>query len=471
MPSCSNSSNINSSINTLNVTQGSGGSRLLTSISVSEAPGITIGNVIRYDVASSGYTASKADTLPNSEVFGIVESYSSATNRFSVVLHGSISIDESNLATIPEFPTGGSGGNDIYFLSGSTAGLLQNVAPSATSNVIKPIYQRAPHGVFSGSVVNYIGYKLGGNAQAALDTNTLFAQVGSVQFVFDNAAYSDFFSEEETKLKQYGLNYTGTPRPAPYFAQPATTPIDWNLEHLRIDNDFTLLREIDFPEFSVRIMPMFNGGWVERIRINENQVVDNTFIGRTVRQLSHSQYSDSTVSTSCYGQIIDWDVDNRYLYIRRPAYRSSNLNNTRSTLLFETSALLPSSGQITIFPNADFTGIPVTRTITTTDVSIQFFGYITSKMMWSSTLPGSSPFEFDSIFDPFNLDIPGSINQFSRLYMKIKNKGISLSVPDNLTMKNITAQAITLTTPNPDYDINTKIEQLIDRMNRNNLIP
>ena len=62
MPSCSNSSNINSTINSLSVTQG--GSRLL--VSVPFVSGLTLGNVIRYDVPTAGYTASKAYLVENS---------------------------------------------------------------------------------------------------------------------------------------------------------------------------------------------------------------------------------------------------------------------------------------------------------------------------------------------------------------------------------------------------------------------
>ena len=107
MPSCSNSSNINSSINSLSVTQG--GSRLL--VSVPYVAGLTNGQVIRYDVATTGYTASKANLAETSEVFGVIESYDASNSTFGVVIYGSANLDSSKFADMGS--GGGSGGNDI----------------------------------------------------------------------------------------------------------------------------------------------------------------------------------------------------------------------------------------------------------------------------------------------------------------------------------------------------------------------
>ena len=182
MPSCSTSSNILASYNTLNVTQG--GSRLLVSIPTSSAPGISAGDVIRYDVLTSGYTASKADSAPNSEVFGVVETYSPV--NLNIVIYGSITLDSNKFADMGS--AGGCGGNDIYFLSGQTAGVLQNLAPSDLNQIIKPIYQAAPHGSFSGVVVNYLGYKIGGEIQASfLDGEA----VGSIQTIIGDGDFEE----------------------------------------------------------------------------------------------------------------------------------------------------------------------------------------------------------------------------------------------------------------------------------------
>ena len=174
MPSCSNSSNISSSMNAFTVVQG--GSRLSTEIK--RVPGLTFGSVIRYDVISAGYTASQANSAAGSEVFGVVESYNSSTDYFNVIIYGSINLPSSALATI-DGSTGGSGGNDIYFLSGTTAGILQNLAPSDLNYVVKPVYQAAPHGTFSGVVMNYLGYRIGGDIEASLKDTEL----GNIQII------------------------------------------------------------------------------------------------------------------------------------------------------------------------------------------------------------------------------------------------------------------------------------------------
>ena len=150
MPSCSNSSNIQSSVNSISVTQG--GSRLL--VSVPYSAGLTLGHVIRYDVASTGYTASKANLADTSEVFGVIESHDTATNQFNVVMYGSVSLSPAKFADMGS--GGGSGGNDIYFLSGTTAGILQNLAPTNLDHIIKPVYQASPHGSYTGVIVNYL---------------------------------------------------------------------------------------------------------------------------------------------------------------------------------------------------------------------------------------------------------------------------------------------------------------------------
>lgn len=182
MPSCSNSSNISSSLNAFTVVQG--GSRLATEIK--RVSGLTFGNVIRYDVISAGYTAAKADDAASSEVFGVIEGYNSATDNFDVVIYGSINLSSSALYAI-DGTTGGSGGNDIYFLSGTTAGVLQNLAPTNLNHIIKPVYQAAPHGSFSGVVMNYLGYRIGGDIEASLKDTEL----GNVQIIIGSDQFQN----------------------------------------------------------------------------------------------------------------------------------------------------------------------------------------------------------------------------------------------------------------------------------------
>lgn len=208
MPSCSNSSNISSTLNAISVSQG--GSRLI--VAVPYVAGLTDGNVIRYDVPSSGYTASKANDAPNSEVFGVIEGYDAATNKFNVVIYGSISINASRLADMGS--GGGSGGNDVYFLSGNTAGILQNLAPTNPDHIIKPVYQVSPHGSYSGVVVNYLGYRIGGEIQGFVEDTEL----GNLQILVGNNNFANGFidasishslpiSDYSDYYEKYGTQY------------------------------------------------------------------------------------------------------------------------------------------------------------------------------------------------------------------------------------------------------------------------
>lgn len=202
MPSCSTSSNITSLITNISTTLG--GSRLVVPLTL--VGGFTAGQVIRYDT-TSGFTASKADTAPNSEVFGVIEGYNSTTSLYDVVLYGSININSSKLADMGS--GGGSGGNDIYFLSGQTAGVLQNLAPSNTDHIVKPVYQAAPHGTYTGVVVNYLGYKITGDIVAqSLDGNS----VGEVQTIIGNSDFDDGYVDasisHELPISEYPEFYS-----------------------------------------------------------------------------------------------------------------------------------------------------------------------------------------------------------------------------------------------------------------------
>ena len=201
MPSCSNSSNISSSITALNVIQG--GSRLLAEVPF--VSGITAGTVVRYNVPTSGWTASKADDAASSEVFGVVESYDTATTKYNVVIYGSINLNSSVLADMGS--GGGSGGNDIYFLSGVTAGRLQNLAPTNLSHIVKPVYQAAPHGSYSGVIINYLGYRIGGDIESTEDDGDL----GNIQIVVGSNNFSEGYVDasisHELPIADYGEFY------------------------------------------------------------------------------------------------------------------------------------------------------------------------------------------------------------------------------------------------------------------------
>lgn len=275
MPSCSNSSNIQASINSLSVTQG--GSRLL--ISVPYVSGLTTGNVIRYDVPTSGYTASKANLAENSEVFGVIEGYDSTSSTFSVVIYGSVSLDSTKFADMGS--GGGSGGNDIYFLSGSTAGVLQNLAPTDLTHIVKPVYQISPHGSYTGVVVNYLGYKIGGDVQASFLDGEL---LGKLQFVLGDDAFEEGY-------------------------------VDASISHeLPID---------DYPEFYAKFGTQY--GYVEKVTTLET--VPGSVVPTLVATQSSSDYS---------GTVVAAEYANKNIYLQKEA--STDLASTSKQISISTNA-------------------------------------------------------------------------------------------------------------------------------------
>jgi hypothetical protein len=155
MPS-SVSSNIKSANTVVNLSN-DGGNRLSTQILASQVlnpPGISAGNAIHYSIADTKYRQSKADNPATAEVFGVVESIDLSGN-LNVVMLGSIALTGGI-----QIGDGGSGGHDIFFLSGMTAGVLQSLPPTDPNHIVKPVYQVAPHGNYTGMVMNYIGYRV-----------------------------------------------------------------------------------------------------------------------------------------------------------------------------------------------------------------------------------------------------------------------------------------------------------------------
>ena len=269
MPSCSNSSNIRASFSTLSVNQG--GSRLL--VNIPYVSGLTTGQVIRYSLSAAGYTgytAAKADTPPNSEVFGVIESYESTPQSFNVVIYGSINIESNKLLNAGS--GGGSGGNDIYFLSGLTAGYLQNLAPSNPAHIVKPVYQVAPHGSYTGVVVNYIGYKVGGDIEAFTDSGE---SVGNIQFLLGSSTFEPSY-------------------------------VDASIQHE--------LPVSDYPEFYSAFST--NYGYVEKITVTET-------VTNVIRNGSTTQQTSSYSGTVA-------DIGTNIIYVRKSA--GSSLASSNKTL-------------------------------------------------------------------------------------------------------------------------------------------
>ena len=189
MASCNtNSSNLLGNLNINSIT--SSGARLLMTHPlsgfsggiISGLPGddgVTAGDAIRYDndidsTSYQKYVKAQANTPANCEVIGIVESVTPVnpsdptTGVVTVIIQGQINYPSTKLVNATHIDaeaglSGAAGGQDVYFLSAATAGVLQNLAPTEPTQVIKPIYQVAPDSPWTGQVVNYIGYQAGGS--------------------------------------------------------------------------------------------------------------------------------------------------------------------------------------------------------------------------------------------------------------------------------------------------------------------
>lgn len=141
--------------------------------------GITNGDAIRFEPTPFGttgtYKKSQANNNENAEVVGVVESVDNS-GVLTVVLRGMMSHPTTNFsysADIYGSTLGASGGNDIFFLSGSTAGGFQNLAPTEPGSIAKPVLQRIADtsGTYNYQVLNYIGYQIGGDLIAETQSN------------------------------------------------------------------------------------------------------------------------------------------------------------------------------------------------------------------------------------------------------------------------------------------------------------
>jgi hypothetical protein len=192
--------------NTNNIDISNSGARLLMSHPISgfsggvmsiplggtyNGDGVTAGDVIRYDTDpdSSSYqkfTKAKGDVSEHAEVVGVIESMQgdSGFEVVNVVLSGQINFPTARFATADYQPSsrigGASGGNDVYFLSGVTAGGISNLAPNVSGQIAKPILQVANDGVFNAHVVNYIGYQIGGNVAGQTEPTNVEGAISEV---------------------------------------------------------------------------------------------------------------------------------------------------------------------------------------------------------------------------------------------------------------------------------------------------
>jgi len=367
MASCSNSSNIRSSVNAITITNG-GGSRLLATLP--SIAGVTAGQVIRYDVLAAGYTTAIASDASTSEVFGVVEAYNSTTNTMNVVVYGSINMPNTYVFDMGS--GGGCGGNDIYFLSGTTKGALQNLAPVETNYVIKPIYQVAPHGNFTGIVMNYLGYKIGGDVEASLVETQA---VGSISYVLGGSLRETTFED--------GV-------------------VEANVSHA--------LPISSYSEFYNLFGLSF--GYVERLHTT-------TTIPASVNINQTASQTASPTAPPYDGKVFAIDTSNNYLLISRPpdAPRAEPSKPILITV---------ASGTVSI----PIDSTEIYATLTPTIQTNQTFQY----GLWDNS--------------------PISLGE--KITLKVKPKGIQVSIPDTVTVVNLVASGISLA----GQDLNARISAL-----------
>jgi len=122
------------------------------------ANSFAVGDVVRYDVASTSFVKAQADSATNSEVVGVVSEASA--NSFSVVYSGEI--DLTSVSTLSGFS------GPVLFLTSSVAGGLTANPPSAIGSVVKPLVVRNA-ATNQYVVTNFLGTQIGGSSTVAID--------------------------------------------------------------------------------------------------------------------------------------------------------------------------------------------------------------------------------------------------------------------------------------------------------------
>ena len=206
------------------------GSQLKVDV-VQASHGFTAGNVIRFDVASNGYTLAQADSPANAEVCGVVADGTITNSIFSYVMAGDIIMNRFSVNNT----IAGSTGAEVFFLSSVTAGVMDSTPPNDAGSVLKTVVVRLPSVNISGVtqdkgiVKNYVGNYLGGDTAVYMSgvnpVGSIHAFAGDVSKVpsgwalcdgsaIDATTYPDFTT---TVNKRYGfrdlLTFVGTEAP------------------------------------------------------------------------------------------------------------------------------------------------------------------------------------------------------------------------------------------------------------------
>jgi microcystin-dependent protein len=145
--------------------------KLVESISTTSPHGFSVGDVVRFETATSLWTKAQANSAENSEVAGVVSAITTTT-EFEVTYSGYIEITSLAGVTSP-----------VLFLDSTAAGGLTASPPSAIGMVVKPVLTKTTNG--SGYIVsNYIGTQIGGSSTVAIDeiqpVGTIMPFAGSV---------------------------------------------------------------------------------------------------------------------------------------------------------------------------------------------------------------------------------------------------------------------------------------------------
>jgi len=151
-----------------------GGGKVIKNTITQASHGFTAGMAIRYNNASATgitgdkYMAAIATTPEESEVVGVIDEIV-GPNEFSLTYAGEIN------PTVFQSPFT-IGDNDVFFLSGATAGLLTSTPPTSAGQVIKPVLIKTEDD--KAVVTNFIGTVIGGSSTVSLDT---VQPVGTIQ--------------------------------------------------------------------------------------------------------------------------------------------------------------------------------------------------------------------------------------------------------------------------------------------------
>lgn len=413
MPSCGNSSNILSTNNNITITASGAGSRLLCNLtSGSYDPGITGGDAIYYNVAGASYFKSRADDQVTAEVFGVVESYNQ-DGSLSVVIAGSINLDNSVLAD--SGLNGLSGGKDIYFLSGLTAGKLVDVAPTEVGHIVKPVYQKSPHGAYTGIIQNYIGYVIGSDTVATVADN-LTGNIGTLILV-----------------------------PNGYDAPEHYAKCDGETIVTVTDNqDFLNKFDLTLP-YIMKVIPYSASG--------STKTPDRKWIGSKIAADSRAFAATPDRAQYKYPEVTLFDADSTYYYFKvtPPTY---SYNGSKPSSKINTSSHIFSSGSskpaIGFSHNwFFFDGLDETERYGGyfyVNGNFTLHGLITPKISFTNNVFSYGTTKAQSFSDSSQEASP------IQVYMKIKGESsTSIYVPDELSVDRINADTLYLS----DQSINT----------------